>query len=117
MTKDSILNLIINFDKNSKNGKIESSNFLLKQKTPRKKSTKERENLYSEKINKRKNFNNSKGRVLKRDPIKAEDSEESGDETENEIKEIDSSEENNDVYSVKIKKKGRPIKTLKSKSK
>lgn len=116
LTKESILNLIVNFDKNSKNGKIENSNLLLKRKTQRKKSIKERDNnLYSESINKRKNIIN-KGRVFKRDTIKIRNSRESDDEKENEIK-IRDVPENYNVYSVKIKKKGRPMKTLKTKCK
>jgi len=109
LTKDSILNLIINFDKNSKNGKIDNNNFLLKQKTFRKKTVKDKENLYSEKINKRKSFN-TKGRVIKKEPAKIIESytyTDNDDNLENE------KFENEDVYSVKIKKKGRPIKKLK----
>jgi hypothetical protein len=51
LTKDSILTMIVNFEKNSKLGKSEGHGFL-KHKTLRKKS-KEKENLYSEKVNKR----------------------------------------------------------------
>jgi hypothetical protein len=50
LTKESILTMILNFEKNAKVGKVE--NTFLKNKTLRKK-TKEKENLYSEKINKR----------------------------------------------------------------
>jgi len=56
LTKESILNLIINYDKNSKIGKDENTNFLLKHKTIRNKSSKDKGYLYSEKINKCKRF-------------------------------------------------------------
>ena len=52
LTKDSILNMIINYEKTSKVGKVDTN--MLKTKTARKKG-KEKENLYSEKINKRTN--------------------------------------------------------------
>jgi len=128
LTKDSILNLIINFDKNSKNGKIENSNFLLKQKTPRKKTSKQRENLYSEKINKRRKLknnnndnyedNNFKARASRRSAtIQPVDSKQSADESDKVIIKEESSENNNAAEcSMKIKKKAKPmIKNLKSK--
>ena len=98
LTKDSIFNLIINFDKNSKNGKIENPNFMLKQKTPRKKSI--RDNVYSEKINKRKNSISKLKNFKKESITKIKD--------ENYIN-------LNNLYSVKIKTKlGRQIKSLKA---
>jgi hypothetical protein len=51
LTKESILTMIVNYEKNAKVGKGVEQGFL-KNKTARKK-TKEKENLYSEKINKR----------------------------------------------------------------
>ncbi len=50
LTKESIMNMIFNFEKNSKNPKFENN--FLKSKTNRKK-IKQKENVYSEKINKR----------------------------------------------------------------
>jgi hypothetical protein len=50
LTKESILTMIMNYEKNAKVGKVEQG--FLKNKTARKKN-KEKENLYSEKINKR----------------------------------------------------------------
>lgn len=95
LTKDSILTLILNFDKNSKNGKIENSNFLLKNKQILKKNKdKNKENLYNEKINKRK-ISSIKTRINK-------------EESENDKEENDSSSEfeinSSNVYSVKVKK-------------
>ena len=98
LTKDSIFNLIINFDKNSKNGKIENPNFMLKQKTPRKKSI--RDNVYSEKIKTRKNSISKLKNFKKESITKIKD--------ENYIN-------LNNLYSVKIKTKlGRQIKSLKA---
>jgi hypothetical protein len=82
LTKDSILNLILNYDKNSKNGKIDNGNLnsILKQKTIRKrsKSEKNKENIYSEKISKRKiSTNNSK--IIKTNTNKNDDDENQSD--------------------------------------
>lgn len=53
LNKESILSMIQGFEKSSKNGKGESG-MLLKNKTSRKKAVNfEKENLYSEKVNKR----------------------------------------------------------------
>ena len=107
LTKDSILNLIINFDKNSKTGKVENGNFLLKQKTMKKKPLKDKENLYSEKINKRK-ISSNKSKIIKTIRKKEENSEISED------SDYDSS--NSDTYSVKLKKNTKPEKKLKLKN-
>lgn len=121
LTKDSILSLIINFDKNSKNGKLENAgNLLLKQKTTRKKSVKEKENLYSEKINKRKNIA-AKGRTGRKGALKAKEMQEYS-ESESDLGEEEEEESNeekeyeNDVYSVKIHKKAKPFKKLSRRS-
>ena len=50
LTKESIMNMIFNFEKNTKNPKFENN--FLKSKTNRKK-IKQKENVYSEKINQR----------------------------------------------------------------
>lgn len=107
MTKDSILNLIINFDKNSKSGKVENGNFLLKQKTMKKKPLKDKENLYSEKINKRK-ISANKSKIIKTIRKEEENSEIS--------EESDYDSSNSDTYSVKLKKNTKPEKKLKLKN-
>lgn len=118
LTKDSILNLIINFDKNSKNGKIEnSSNLLLKQKTNRKKSVKDKENLYSEKINKRKNLAAIVSRSGRKEALRAKEMQEySESDHENSLDE-EHGENENDIYSVKVNKKVKPFKKLSRRSK
>ena len=120
LTKDSILNLIINFDKNSKTGKIDnnSSNFLLKHKTNRKKSVKGKENLYSEKINKRQNLA-AKSRSGQKEALNVKEEEEY---CESDIgnniddKAEENEEHDNRLYSVKINKKiiKQPFKKLSS---
>ena len=116
LTKDSILTLIINFDKNSKNGKIDNnSNFLLKQKTARKKSVKDKENLYSEKVNKRRNLG-AKGRSSRIEALRAKEMQEySESDSDNNI-EQENRENENDIYSVKINKKVKPFKKLSRRS-
>jgi len=116
LTKDSILNLITNFDKNSKNGKLDNNNnFLLKHKTTRKKTLKDKENLYSEKINKRKSLA-FKGRTFKKEALIKKEMQECSDSDKDIINEVNI-QNNNDLYSVKINKKVRPLKKLSRKSK
>jgi hypothetical protein len=116
LTKDSILNLIMNFDKNSKNGKLDNNyNFLLKQKTTRKKTLKDKENLYSEKINKRKNLA-FKSRTFKKEALIEKEMQECSDSVNDNINEVNI-QNNNDLYSVKINKKAGPLKKLSRKSK
>lgn len=90
---------------------MENTNFLLKQKTSRKKSIKDKENLYSEKINKRKCLI-SKYKNTRRESLRLKEIQESSESEEEKLK-VENLD--NDVYSVKIKKKGRPIKKLKNK--
>ncbi len=129
LTKESILNLIINYDKNSKNGKTDNTNFLLRQKTCRKKSIKENENLYSEKINKRINLintKNSKKDILKnKESLLLEETENENSSCDNDFNNINNEKEDiydskvNDnqggVYSLNMKKKGASNKKLNSK--
>jgi hypothetical protein len=130
------LNLILNYEKGIKNGKIDNSSFILKQKPIKKRPEKEKENLYSEKISKRKTSAN-KYKIIK--TIKKENEESSDSDSniisdsysENNKDNINTNNNNNycelskesyndlknpDVNSVKLKKNKRQEKKLKIKN-
>ena len=130
LTKDSILNLILNYDRSTKNGKIENGSFILKQKPIKKKPEKDKENLYLEKITKRK-ISTDKSKIIK--TIKKEDEEKNDNDNVNKInnnfndnsninnnyelsKESYNDLKNSEVYSVKLKKREKLEKKLKIKN-